>query len=192
MGVIGIWIFATKLTDAFERLETQANLDGLTQIHNRVYFDDYFQREYLRSRRYKSPLSILLCDVDFFKLYNDTYGHQMGDNVLIKIAAVLQSTIKRPGDMVARFGGEEFVIVLPDTSHEGAYAIAELLRANVEQLRMPHKNNQISSFVTISIGVWTYHGEDVRIETVFDTVDAALYKAKEAGRNMVYSSEKPE
>jgi diguanylate cyclase (GGDEF)-like protein len=184
-----ILVFTTQLGKAFDQLEVQSSLDGLTQINNRRYFDTYFNREFLRSRRTRVPLSIIICDVDFFKPYNDLYGHQAGDEVLKKIAAALDDTLKRPGDIVARYGGEEFAIVLPDTSHDGAYVIAEMLRATIEMLEIPYQQNQTSKRITISLGLWTFNGGESSQEDVLEKADKALYQAKKKGRNMVCSYE---
>ena len=179
-----ILVFGARLEKAFERLEEQSNIDGLTQIYNRRYFDIYLQREYSRARRLELPLSILMCDVDFFKSYNDRNGHQSGDDALKSIAATLQKTLKRPGDLVARYGGEEFAIILPDTPTEGALVVADMLRAAVEALKIPHRSSKVSKVITISLGYWTYNNEEMRVEDILEKVDKALYKAKESGRNI--------
>jgi len=127
--------------------------------------------------------------VDYFKLFNDRYGHQAGDETLKKIASFLQKSLNRPGDLVARYGGEEFVIVLPDTSPDGGYTVAEMMRSGVEALKIPHQYNKISQVVTISVGHWTYSGEESKLEDVLERADKALYRAKEAGRNIVCSCE---
>ncbi len=185
IGLAAILFFGRKLEDAFDSLRKQSQVDGLTQIHNRNFFDAYLQREFLRSRRQNTPLSIVFCDVDFFKAYNDTYGHQAGDACLIKIARVLEKTVSRPGDLVARYGGEEFVIVLPDTPAPGAQTVAEIIRANVQALNLEHKASSISSVVTVSLGISTFHGEKISPEKFLQNADLALYRAKTAGRNIV-------
>jgi len=187
VGVSLILIFTTQLGKVFDQLEKQSSLDGLTQINNRRYFNTYFNREFLRSRRIQVPLSIILCDVDYFKPYNDHYGHQAGDEVLKKIASALVDTLKRPGDIAARYGGEEFAIVLPDTTHEGAYVIAEMLRAAIESLKIPYQHNQTSKHITISLGFWTFNGGEQTQEDVLEKADKALYLAKKKGRNMACS-----
>lgn len=112
-GILIIFGFGSRLTNAMEVLRHQSQVDGLTQISNRRNFEEFLHREWLRNRRLKTPLSLILCDIDCFKLYNDTYGHQAGDACLKQVANCLKGTIKRPADLVARYGGEEFVIVLP-------------------------------------------------------------------------------
>jgi diguanylate cyclase (GGDEF)-like protein len=185
IGTVLIFLFSSRLESAVRLLEKQSSQDGLTQIFNRSYFDAYFQREFLRSRRQKHPLSLLLCDVDFFKSYNDLYGHQVGDQALVKIAGTLSGQLKRPADLVARYGGEEFVVVLPETPLEGALVIAEHLRAAVEAIGIVHSENKVSPVATISIGCWTYTGESIPLEEVLQKADKALYLAKAGGRNSV-------
>jgi len=185
LGGVLIYIFSSRLEKAVALLQKQSNQDGLTQIPNRSYFDSYVQREFLRARRQKTPLSVLLCDVDHFKAYNDTFGHLAGDGALKQVAAALSDLVKRPGDLVARYGGEEFVVILPDTPLEGARAVAENLRAGIEQLGINHPGNKVSSLLTLSIGFWTYDGEDMRLEDMLQRADQALYLAKKSGRNLV-------
>jgi diguanylate cyclase (GGDEF)-like protein len=127
----------------------------------------------------------LICDIDNFKSFNDSYGHIIGDECLKKVAQTMSNIIKRPGDLVARFGGEEFGIILPNTNAEGALVIGNLLRTKIESLGIPHNLNRISDFVTISVGVITYMGEDISLIQLLDLVDNAMYKAKAAGKNYV-------
>ena len=183
LGAGIIFTFYTRLETTFTLLERQSRLDGLTQLFNRGYFDEYFSREYLRSRRMKRPLSVLLCDVDCFKAYNDAYGHQAGDIALKKVAATLLGAARRPADLTARYGGEEFIILLPDTPPEGALAVAETICAQVENLRIDHQGNTAAPWVTVSIGCWTYQGEDIHKEDVLERVDHAMYQAKHNGKN---------
>jgi diguanylate cyclase (GGDEF)-like protein len=181
-------LFHMRLGRAVEQLERQSGLDGLTQLHNRSYFDLHFSREYGRSKRQKSPLSILMCDVDCFKAYNDTFGHQNGDQALKNIAGAITRSLKRPADLAARYGGEEFVVLLPDTTTQGARAVAELVRVEVECLGMAHPQNKAGPLVTISIGCCTYLGGQSSMEELLRKADAALYQAKNSGRNQVCST----
>jgi len=136
--------------------------------------------------REKMPLSLILCDVDFFKLYNDTYGHQAGDECLKKVAQAMQNTIKRPGDLVARYGGEEFAIILPNTPMSGAFHIAEEIRAKIVCLHLDHEKSKVCDRVTVSLGVATIIPEpEFTPEMLIATADFALYRAKEQGRNCV-------
>lgn len=171
---------------ANEKLDRVANLDGLTQISNRRSFDRVMQREWKRLRRERGVLSLILCDVDDFKAFNDTYGHQTGDDCLRSIAHVLNSKIQRPGDLAARYGGEEFAVILPNTSAKGAFYKAESFRRDIEMLLIPHTRSSTGDYVTVSFGVSTLMpSADNSPEALIAKADEALYKAKETGRNKV-------
>ncbi len=180
---------AAKLEAANEQLRVQSSLDGLTGIANRRHFEEYYGIEWKRAQREKKPLSLIMADIDVFKLYNDNYGHQAGDECLKKIAALLQRITKRPGDLVARYGGEEFVIVLPETNLKGAITVAEEIRAAVEALAIPHAHSPFHKYVTISLGVAMAEPkrESCR-EKLIEAADQALYRAKQNGRNQVYAA----
>jgi diguanylate cyclase (GGDEF)-like protein len=172
------------LQTAILELERLANLDGLTQLANRRRFDEYLSIEWRRLGREGLPLSLILCDVDFFKSYNDTYGHQVGDQCLYNIAQVLQATIKRPADLVARYGGEEFAIVLPNTPLTGGFQIAENIQHKVRALSIPHAASRIDDCITISLGVATVIPTvDISLNRLVAAADQALYQAKSQGRN---------
>ena len=176
----------TALHAANRELEHLANLDGLTQIANRRSFDRAMQREWKRLRRETGVLSLIFCDVDDFKAFNDTYGHQAGDNCLRNVARVLSSEVKRPADLAARYGGEEFAVILPNTSAEGAFHQAESFRSAIETLLIPHAGSSTGDYITVSFGVATFvPGDDATPEDLIAKADAALYKAKESGRNKV-------
>ncbi len=187
---MAIGLFGLRLREVIGKLEYLSEIDGLTQLYNRRYFDEYLRREFLRSRRKHHPLSIILIDVDYFKYYNDTYGHQAGDECLKRIARTIKEAVRRPTDLVARLGGEEFVVVLPDTSMEGSMVVAEGIRSQVAGLKIPHAASQVADVVTVSLGVFTYHGEPAEIGVMLTRVDQALYVAKHNGRNRV--SQNPE
>lgn len=166
------------------KLQELALIDGLTQIPNRRYFDSYLQQEWRRTQRESSSLSLILCDVDFFKPYNDTYGHQQGDKALRQIAATIQTTVKRPGDIVARYGGEEFGIILPATSAVGAARIAESVQAAIAKLSIPHAYSKVSSYITLSMGIASTRAQAPLTPTeLVDCADQALYIAKRQGRD---------
>jgi diguanylate cyclase (GGDEF)-like protein len=165
-------------------LETLVGHDSLTSIANRRTFDQKLIDEWQRSRISGASLSLALADVDFFKQYNDSYGHQKGDECLRLVAKCLHNQALRPHDVAARVGGEEFALILPQTPLEGALVVAERLREAVEASVIPHEASQISPFVTISVGV-TCSTEAVNVQTFFAQADSALYEAKRQGRNRV-------
>lgn len=167
-------------------LETLANIDGLTELPNRRQFDAVLAAEWSRAQRTRQPLSLALLDVDFFKRFNDQYGHALGDHVLQLLAKTLQQRIERPADLVARYGGEEFVVVMPDMTLQGATELAERLRIGVEGLGIPHKRSSAAVCATVSIGVATSApGELPSAEALLQRADERLYRAKKAGRNRV-------
>ena len=172
-----------KLALANIKLQQLVDIDGLTGISNRRRFDDVLSLEWLRAQRSQHSLALLMCDIDFFKLFNDRHGHLAGDQCLKKVAAVLNASLRRPGDLAARFGGEEFTLVLPSTDMEGALAIAEFCRQRVEAIGMRNQHDRV---VTLSIGVACMVPVDgVTPIDLIDKADRALYEAKNAGRNQV-------
>jgi diguanylate cyclase (GGDEF)-like protein len=174
------------LEEANAKLERLSFLDGLTNIPNRRRFDEYLQLEWRRALRSGESLSVILVDIDFFKNFNDTYGHEAGDDILKKVAGALAATLNRPADLAARYGGEEFVIVLPGTDTAGAAALGERLRAAVTGLGVPHARSSVAGHVTISVGVaTTVPQRDVGADSVVEAADRALYRAKREGRDRV-------
>ncbi|MGF1494780.1 MAG: diguanylate cyclase domain-containing protein [Microcoleaceae cyanobacterium] len=174
----------TELQEANLKLQQLAVTDGLTQLPNRRQFNEHLADEWLRMMREEQPLSIILCDVDFFKGYNDSYGHLQGDDCLKKVAQAIRATVKRPGDLAARYGGEEFVLILPNTPQDGAMTVAELVRQSVKSLEIPHVSSQISNVVTVSLGVSTVVPKpELSPEGLVMVADHALYEAKKAGRD---------
>lgn len=171
-----------KIAEANTRLSVEAYTDELTGIANRRRFEDEAARMFAEARRRGTALSVILVDIDRFKAYNDAYGHLAGDACLSTVAYVLDSETLRPGDIVARFGGEEFVVMLGETSSEGAWIVAEHLRNALADARLPHGGSTDTPFVTISAGIATLR-DDESIEGLLDRADAAMYAAKRAGRN---------
>jgi two-component system, cell cycle response regulator len=172
------------LHEANQELKRLANLDGLTQVGNRRSFDEYLKQEWGRLKQEKLPISLILCDVDHFKLYNDTYGHQAGDACLQQVARTIRNTLKRPMDRVARYGGEEFAVVLPNTPHPRAVQITEAIRLAVEGLEIYHAKSSVSDYVTLSLGVvTTVPSEEFSPEALIGVADLTLYEAKKRGRN---------
>lgn len=177
----------TELEVANQKLEELVNRDGLTNVANRRHFDSILNSEWQRLAREKQALSAIMCDVDFFKNYNDTYGHIAGDRCLQKIAQVLQKSVRRPADLVARYGGEEFAIILPNTDANGALHLAQQCHHQLEKLKLPHAKSPLSQYVTVSMGIATiipYHNEDPL--TLINAADRALYQAKQNGRNQIF------
>jgi len=167
-----------------------STLDGLTGIPNRRHFDATLAKEWNRATRSQSPLSVIMCDIDFFKPYNDHYGHQKGDKCLMQIATILQENARRDGDIAARYGGEEFIIILPATSLENAHEIAEQMRIAIENLGIPHRYSETNNVVTASFGVaTTVPVPEQRPGTLVARADKALYRAKLEGRNRVVDME---
>lgn len=181
-----------QLKIANQELEKLAHIDGLTQVANRRRFDELLEQEWFRLRREKAPLSLIFCDVDYFKLYNDTYGHPVGDKCLEKIAKKIQQVVKRPSDLVARYGGEEFAVILPNTSLSGAIHVAKEIQAAIKELAIAHDRSKVSNIVTLSLGVASILPTISSSPTTLLTIaDRALYQAKERGRDRVlaYSNE---
>jgi diguanylate cyclase (GGDEF)-like protein len=168
-------------------LRSQTFSDGLTGIANRRHFDQAMEKEQRRAKRSGVPLSMLMIDIDFFKAYNDHYGHQQGDDTLIKVAGALAGSLQRPLDLIARYGGEEFAVILPDMDKAGAASVAELLRQKIAQLAIPHAGASGAPYVTISVGVATQAPlQPVEVPGLIGAADRALYMAKRSGRDRVF------
>lgn len=180
-------INAAKLKESNKKLKNISITDGLTGLTNRRHFDDVLANEWKSCCRSKKKLSLIFIDIDFFKNYNDNYGHQKGDDCLQLVAGALCLNIKRPRDIVARYGGEEFVVLLPETDAAGTVQLAEQIRLSVEELREPHGFSDALDVVTISLGVATLlPAEEKKFSGLLGFADIALYEAKNQGRNKVY------
>lgn len=163
-----------------------SHIDGLTGVANRRRYDECVEDEFHRARRNGTPLSLIMIDIDYFKAYNDRYGHQAGDVCLVKIAKTLNAALHRFGDLLARYGGEEFVVVLPGVDRQGAYLIAENMRSKVVELNVAHQTNPDTSQVTISLGVMSLIPLQAdKLDELQLAADKALYRAKRGGRNQV-------
>jgi diguanylate cyclase (GGDEF)-like protein len=175
-----------ELEAANKELTRLSNMDGLTQLYNRRYFDNILQAEISRSQRLSLPISLLICDIDYFKHYNDTYGHLAGDDCIKAVADTIHQHCKRVSDVAARYGGEEFAVILPNTDTEDAQTIAESIRHGIELLNLPHESSSVKSVVSISIGVGTMipsiHTKPAKLIAL---ADEALYESKSGGRDMV-------
>jgi diguanylate cyclase (GGDEF)-like protein len=176
----------TALQAANQELQRLAYLDGLTQIPNRRQFDERLDQEWRKMQRDQMPLALILCDVDYFKQYNDAYGHQAGDDCLRHVAKAITTVARRPADLAARYGGEEFVVLLPNTPLTGAVAVAKVMQAEIKALQLPHQDSEVAPDVTMSFGVSCLIPSDCQgPEQLLQQVDQALYQAKTAGRNQI-------
>lgn len=175
---------------ANQRLDQLSRFDMLTDVANRRHFDEFMGLAWRRAQHSGQELAVLMMDIDYFKAYNDHYGHQAGDACLQAVAAAMKSSLRRPGDLLARFGGEEFIAVLTHTSLPLAVAAAERVRQAVEQLRQPHAGSPVTQHVTLSIGVasWSPVASHPTPLPLITAADAALYEAKSLGRNQVFAA----
>ena len=173
-----------ELETANQALQQLATLDGLTQIANRRLFDERLAHEWKRLARDQKPLSLILCDVDYFKRYNDRYGHLAGDVCLKKVAQAVNQTVRRPADLAARYGGEELAVILPDTDTWGAVQVAKNIQLAIQNLQLVHSMSDVSDYVTLSLGIASIApGHDITPALLIVRADEALYKAKHQGRN---------
>jgi diguanylate cyclase (GGDEF)-like protein len=171
-------------------LRQWATIDGLTGVCNRRHFDERLANEWARAQRQGSSLSLLMVDVDQFKLFNDEYGHQAGDDCLRRVAAALKQLLKRPADLLARYGGEEFVCLLPDTDMPGVQALAWQMCRDVQALAIEHGSSSVASSVTISVGVCVKPaGATSSAADLLRAADVQLYRAKLRGRNQACVAE---
>ncbi len=178
-----------ELSKANDYQKSLANTDGLTGIANRRRFDDVLANELNRISRRKSPISLLLLDVDHFKTYNDSYGHVAGDECLIQIAKILQKQFNRTSDLAARYGGEEFAVIMPDTDENGAIRKAQAILSEVKQLNIQHAHSSTAEHITVSIGIATiYDASAHESKDLIDFADRCLYQAKKEGRNRLVST----
>lgn len=178
-----------KLLEANELLQKISSLDGLTGIPNRRFYDEMLKDDWENAIENNQTLSLLMIDIDYFKLYNDTYGHQQGDYCLQEVAKALQACVEQSGDFIARYGGEEFSAILRETSNEHTLQMAEKLRSTIEELKIPHLHSTIGPYVTISVGVATFHpNSDMSVHDLIQHADRALYETKRNGRNSVHTN----
>lgn len=180
------------LQNANAKLETLAHLDGLTQIANRRRFDTYLNQEWARHQRQQQPLALIMIDIDCFKRFNDANGHQAGDDCLVQVAQAIARTVQRPTDLVVRYGGEEFAVILCHTDAAGAIAVATTIQAAIATLAILHPSSEVSDRVTLSLGVASLvPAAEQRLTELITQADQALYQAKQQGRNraIVYSAD---
>ena len=178
-------ILMESLDMRFE-MSQMALVDSLTGVANRRHFDIFIYQEWERAQREKTPVALLMVDVDYFKNYNDIYGHQYGDQCLRSVARAINDVVHRPSDMVARYGGEEFCVILPGTPVQGANKVADQMRQVVEDLHIEHRKSTASPYITVSIGVAVMYPERKNhLNEIVSAADEAMYKAKESGRNRI-------
>lgn len=178
-----------RIVHQYKLLDQLAYLDGLTEISNRRRFEEVFHKEWARAARSGMPFSLAMVDVDYFKQYNDHYGHAMGDLTLQKIAKALDGVLRRPADFIARYGGEEFVMLLPETDAAAAKMIADRARQVVIEQNIPHNFSKVASLVSVSVGLATiYLDNKISPQTFLEAADQNLYQAKQRGRNRVVCS----
>jgi len=179
-------LFQKDLSLATEKLEALSNIDELTSIANRRSFEITYEREWKLARREATPLAMLMIDIDYFKQYNDIYGHLAGDRCLKKVVKTIAGCLKRPTDFLVRYGGDEFVVILPRTDVEGSLKTAEEIRARINGLEIEHKSSVVFDNLTVSIGLTVEVprlGEEPR--ALLDAADTALYQAKREGRDKI-------
>lgn len=175
-----------SLMRANQELNRMARLDSLTQIANRLRFDEYLKQQWSAMSRDTNPICLIICDIDYFKKYNDEFGHPAGDACLKKVAQALNRCAQRPADLVARYGGEEFAVILPATDAEGAYHVARSIRQEICSLCIHHPKSCVSDVITVSQGVAEFFpAQKEDYEELISLADQALYEAKENGRNQI-------
>ncbi|MUG99881.1 diguanylate cyclase [Scytonema sp. UIC 10036] len=183
-------LLTKKLKAKNQELLNLARYDSLTKIANRRYFEEYLQHEWKRSQREQLALSLILCDIDFFKAYNDTYGHQAGDRCLRQVANIIKQCVKRPADLVARYGGEEFAVILPNTKATGAFYIANKIQASLKAFAIPHSGAKNNQYITLSLGIAsTIPCATSSPSQLITQADVALYQSKSQGRDCINSWE---
>jgi len=184
-GIIGIVNDITEIKKRETELEEKTFFDSLTGIFNRRYFDENIEKEWKKCVRENEPLSLIMLDIDFFKKYNDYYGHQEGDNCLKKVAQEIRISLLRPSDIAVRYGGEEFVVILPNTNINGAHRVAERIRRNIINLAIKHEASTVSEVVTLSQGIAEMNNINDTVYDCLKNADKSLYKAKNNGRNTI-------
>jgi diguanylate cyclase (GGDEF)-like protein len=175
-----------QLQAANQELKRLSTLDGLTQIANRRYFDEYLHQSWGLAMQEEQPITLIMCDIDYFKKYNDTYGHQAGDRCLYKVAQILARSVNRAEDMTCRYGGEEFAIILPRTDQAGGQQVAQRIAQTLQTQRLIHAGSPVSPYVTVSMGIVSLVPSlGTKPELLIRLADLALYRAKAQGRNTI-------
>ncbi len=188
--IVNICGMALENARHYQQIKDLSEKDGLTGIANRRYLEDHLENEWRRMKRVNKPLTLLMCDIDYFKNYNDYYGHQAGDDCLKAFAQILKENCRRPGDLAARYGGEEFILVLPETDLQGGRQQAEKICSAIEALAIEHKTSKTSDYVTVSIGLASaVPSAESRVDELLALADQMLYAAKKGGRNRVAAAD---
>jgi two-component system chemotaxis family response regulator WspR len=174
-----------ELENSNFQLQKLSVTDALTGVANRRGFEQFLEKEWILAKQYRHSLAIIILDIDFFKKYNDLYGHQAGDQCLARIAITIRASLKRTTDLVSRYGGEEFTVVLPATDLDGVMRVAEDIRKNIEELHIEHADSTVSQYVTVSLGVCFIETVELlkHQEQILAHADKALYKSKSKGKN---------
>ncbi|HEY9647946.1 MAG TPA: diguanylate cyclase [Chroococcidiopsis sp.] len=181
-------VLDVQWTQKLNEANQLASVDGLTQIANRRKFDEYLEHEWKRSLRDHLPLSVIFCDIDHFKEYNDTYGHLAGDSCLSEVAQVLTEVLCRPRDLIARYGGEEFAVILPQTDLKGAVLVAHRMQEAIQRRQIAHARSPVGPYLTFSMGVACIIPNAVRSpRDLIDQADQRLYRSKQRGKNQIVS-----
>ncbi|MEW8548986.1 MAG: diguanylate cyclase [Candidatus Thiodiazotropha endolucinida] len=188
IGMIGITLITSlsqRLSASYKKMHQQSIIDALTGISNRRHFIDRLLAEYRRASRNSTALTLMICDIDYFKLYNDSLGHLEGDECLVKVAKTIHSSLQRGGDLCARYGGEEFIIILPNTDLNGGEKVARRIKQDIAALAIPHPNSPVGEHLTLSIGVATEAHDYPSQYKLIKRADDALYRSKQLGRNRI-------
>ncbi len=184
-GLLLILLLTQRLSATYHRIHQQSIMDALTGIPNRRHFFEHLLSEYRRASRLSTPLTIILCDIDYFKRYNDRLGHLEGDACLIKVANSINSLLHRSGDLCARYGGEEFILILPNTDQAGGVRVAHKIQEAIGEMQIPHPDSPVAGYITMSIGVATDFRDYSSQNHLIKRADDALYRSKKMGRNRV-------
>lgn len=184
-GIIGIVNDITEIKKRETELTEKTFFDSLTGILNRRFFDENVENEWKKCLRENASLSLIMLDIDYFKKYNDHYGHQRGDDCLKKVAQEIRISLLRPSDIAMRYGGEEFVVILPNTKMHGAQRVAERIRQNITNLAIDHEDSTVSKVVTLSQGIAEMNNKEDTVYECLKNADRSLYEAKNQGRNMI-------
>ncbi|MET0072003.1 MAG: diguanylate cyclase [Candidatus Thiodiazotropha sp.] len=185
IGFIAIITLSQRLSASYERVHRQSIIDALTGIPNRRHFIDRLIAEYRRSTRNSTPLTLMICDIDFFKRYNDSLGHLEGDDCIVRVAKTIKASLQRGGDLCARFGGEEFIVILPNTDLAGGEKVARRIQREIAAQAIAHPDSPIGEFISLSFGLAADVGEYPSQDYLIKRADDALYRSKQSGRNRI-------